>query len=70
MESGSDADSQINSVASLGRLYSDADSCDEEESDSSRKLKQKKIPAGDETDENKFFSGVITSQRSEVDLLP
>ncbi|XP_076245473.1 cytosolic carboxypeptidase 1 isoform X2 [Calliopsis andreniformis] len=67
-ESGSDIDSQANSVASLGRLYSDLDSGDEEESQNSR-TNDKTMQATDEVDESKFFAGVFTSQRSEEDLL-
>ncbi|XP_043591369.1 cytosolic carboxypeptidase 1-like isoform X1 [Bombus pyrosoma] len=66
-ESGSDIDSQACSVASLGRLYSDLDSGDEEESQNSR-TNVKNMNAADEVDESKFFAGVFTSQRSEEDL--
>ncbi|XP_043526563.1 cytosolic carboxypeptidase 1-like isoform X4 [Frieseomelitta varia] len=66
-ESGSDIDSQACSVASLGRLYSDLDSGDEEESQNSR-TNVKTMNAADEVDESKFFAGVFTSQRSEEDL--
>ncbi|CAK9831033.1 Cytosolic carboxypeptidase 1 [Anthophora retusa] len=66
-ESGSDIDSQACSVASLGRLYSDLDSGDEEESQNSR-TNAKSILTSDEVDESKFFAGVFTSQRSEEDL--
>lgn len=58
---------QANSVASIGRLYSDLDSGDEESHDS-RDTMDNEIHVGDEVDENKFFSGVFTSQRSEEDL--
>ncbi|XP_046434949.1 cytosolic carboxypeptidase 1-like isoform X4 [Neodiprion fabricii] len=68
-ESGSDADSQVNSVASLGRVYSDVDSCDDEESDNSPQTKQSTLRTGNDIDENKFFSGVVNFQRSEEDLL-
>ncbi|XP_071627062.1 cytosolic carboxypeptidase 1 isoform X2 [Temnothorax longispinosus] len=67
-ESGSDIDSQANSVASMGRLYSDLDSGDDEESHDSRDTMDNEIHVGDEVDENKFFAGVFTSQRSEEDL--
>ncbi|XP_076178312.1 cytosolic carboxypeptidase 1 isoform X2 [Ptiloglossa arizonensis] len=66
-ESGSDIDSQANSVASLGRLYSDLDSGDDEESQNSRS-NDMSMHAADEVDECKFFAGVFTSQRSEEDL--
>ncbi|XP_076636128.1 cytosolic carboxypeptidase 1 isoform X2 [Colletes latitarsis] len=66
-ESGSDIDSQANSVASLGRLYSDLDSGDDEESQNSRS-NDTIVHAVDEVDESKFFAGVFTSQRSEEDL--
>ncbi|XP_034173471.2 cytosolic carboxypeptidase 1 isoform X4 [Osmia lignaria lignaria] len=66
-ESGSDVDSQANSVASLGRLYSDLDSGDEEESQNSR-TDDKTVHSADEVDESKFFAGVFTSQRSVEDL--
>lgn len=67
VESGSDIDidSQACSVASLGRLYSDLDSGDEEESQNSKT----NVKTMDEVDESKFFAGVFTSQRSEVDLV-
>ncbi|XP_011693107.1 PREDICTED: cytosolic carboxypeptidase 1-like isoform X2 [Wasmannia auropunctata] len=68
VESGSDIDSQANSVASAGRLYSDLDSGDDEESHDSRDTMDNEIHVGDEVDENKFFAGVFTSQRSEEDL--
>ncbi|XP_072752591.1 cytosolic carboxypeptidase 1 isoform X2 [Anoplolepis gracilipes] len=68
-ESGSDIDSQANSVASIGRLYSDLDSGDDEESHDSRNMMDNVIHVGDEVDENKFFAGVFTSQRSEEDLV-
>ncbi|XP_018303936.1 cytosolic carboxypeptidase 1 isoform X2 [Mycetomoellerius zeteki] len=67
VESGSDIDSQANSVASVGRQYSDLDSGDDEESHDSRDTMDE-IHLGDEVDENKFFAGVFTSQRSEEDL--
>ncbi|XP_011867871.1 PREDICTED: cytosolic carboxypeptidase 1-like isoform X4 [Vollenhovia emeryi] len=67
-ESGSDVDSQANSVASIGRLYSDLDSGDDEESHDSRDTMDNEIHVGDEVDESKFFAGVFTSQRSEEDL--
>ncbi|XP_018377160.1 PREDICTED: cytosolic carboxypeptidase 1-like isoform X2 [Trachymyrmex cornetzi] len=67
-ESGSDIDSQANSVASIGRQYSDLDSGDDEESHDSRDTMDNEIHLGDEVDENKFFAGVFTSQRSEEDL--
>lgn len=54
-------------MASLGRLYSDLDSGDEEESQNSR-TNVKTMNAADEVDESKFFAGVFTSQRSEEDL--
>lgn len=54
-------------MASLGRLYSDLDSGDEEESQNSR-TNVKNMIAADEVDESKFFAGVFTSQRSEEDL--
>ncbi|XP_032686214.1 cytosolic carboxypeptidase 1-like isoform X3 [Odontomachus brunneus] len=72
-ESGSDIDSQANSVASVGRLYSDLDSGDdeeeEEESHDSRSAIDNGIYMSDEVDEGKFFAGVFTSQRSEEDLV-
>ncbi|XP_031364979.1 cytosolic carboxypeptidase 1-like isoform X4 [Apis dorsata] len=67
VESGSDIDSQPCSVASLGRMYSDLDSGDEEESQHSR-TNAKTMNATDEVDESKFFAGVFTSQRSEEEL--
>ncbi|KAL0114719.1 hypothetical protein PUN28_011790 [Cardiocondyla obscurior] len=67
-ESGSDIDSQANSVASIGRLYSDLDSGDDDESHDSRDTMDNEIHVGDEVDESKFFAGVFTSQRSEEDL--
>ncbi|XP_066585231.1 cytosolic carboxypeptidase 1-like isoform X3 [Prorops nasuta] len=64
VESGSDIDSQANSVTSLGRQYSDVDSADEEDGVS---------PAingkTEEVDENKFFAGIFTCRRSEEDLI-
>ncbi|XP_025153461.1 cytosolic carboxypeptidase 1 isoform X2 [Harpegnathos saltator] len=75
-ESGSDIDSQANSVVSAGRLYSDLDSGDdeeeeeeEEESHDSRNTIDNAIYMSDEVDEGKFFAGVFTSQRSEEDLV-
>ncbi|XP_029675008.1 cytosolic carboxypeptidase 1-like isoform X2 [Formica exsecta] len=68
-ESGSDIDSQANSVASNGRLYSDLDSGDDEESHDSRNMMDNAIHVGDEVDESKFFAGVFTTQRSEEDLV-
>ncbi|XP_012227413.1 cytosolic carboxypeptidase 1-like isoform X2 [Linepithema humile] len=68
-ESGSDIDSQVNSVASNGRLYSDLDSGDDEESHDSRNTTDNAIHVGDEVDEGKFFAGVFTSQRFEEDLI-
>ncbi|EFN61849.1 Cytosolic carboxypeptidase 1 [Camponotus floridanus] len=68
-ESGSDIDSQANSIASTGRLYSDLDSGDDEESHDSRNMMDNAIHLGDEVDESKFFAGVFTSQRSEEDLV-
>lgn len=53
---------------SLGRLYSDLDSGDEEESQNSR-TNEKTMPATDEVEESKFFAGVFTSQRSEEELV-
>lgn len=55
-------------MASIGRLYSDLDSGDDEESHDSRDTMDNEIHVGDEVDENKFFAGVFTSQRSEEDL--
>ncbi|XP_078049658.1 cytosolic carboxypeptidase 1 isoform X2 [Augochlora pura] len=66
-ESGSDIDSQANSVASLSRLYSDLDSGDDEESQNSRS-NESGIHAADEVDESKFFAGVFTAQRTEEEL--
>ncbi|XP_015435458.1 PREDICTED: cytosolic carboxypeptidase 1-like isoform X1 [Dufourea novaeangliae] len=66
-ESGSDIDSQANSVASMGRLYSDLDSGDEEENQNSRS-NDTTMHTADEVDESKFFAGVFTSQRTEEDL--
>ncbi|KAG7201176.1 hypothetical protein KM043_003967 [Ampulex compressa] len=68
-ESGSDIDSQANSVASLGRLYSDLDSGDEEESQNSRTRNDGAMRPSDEVDESKFFAGVFTSQRCVEDLV-
>ncbi|XP_014480717.1 PREDICTED: cytosolic carboxypeptidase 1-like isoform X2 [Dinoponera quadriceps] len=72
-ESGSDIDSQANSMASAGRLYSDLDSGDDEEeeegSHDSRNAIDNAIYMSDEVDEGKFFAGVFTSQRSEEDLV-
>lgn len=59
-ESGSDA-------PSIGRLESDGESCDDEESENSG---GKRIETGGEDiEEKKFFSGVVTSLRSEEELL-
>ncbi|XP_046827934.1 cytosolic carboxypeptidase 1-like isoform X2 [Vespa crabro] len=69
IESGSDLDSQANSVASLGRLYSDFDSGDDEDSHSSRRTSDKNLYPSEEIDESKFFAGVFTSQRNEEDLI-
>ncbi|KAF7391837.1 hypothetical protein HZH68_011380 [Vespula germanica] len=69
IESGSDLDSQANSVASLGRLYSDFDSGDDEDSHSSRRTSDKNLYPSEEIDESKFFAGVFTSQRTEEDLI-
>ncbi|XP_076221062.1 cytosolic carboxypeptidase 1 isoform X2 [Nomia melanderi] len=66
-ESGSDIDSQANSVASMGRLYSDLDSGDDEESQNSRS-NDTVMHTADEVDESKFFAGVFTSQRTEEEL--
>lgn len=55
------------SVGSLGKVYSDLDSGDEDESQNSR-TNVKSVHAADEADESKFFAGVFTSQRSEEDL--
>ncbi|XP_076379521.1 cytosolic carboxypeptidase 1 isoform X2 [Megalopta genalis] len=66
-ESGSDIDSQANSVASLSRLYSDLDSGDDEESQNSRS-NESGMHAADEVDESKFFAGVFTAQRTEEEL--
>lgn len=60
---------QANSIASTGRLYSDLDSGDDEESHDSRNMMDNAIHLGDEVDESKFFAGVFTSQRSEEDLV-
>lgn len=60
---------QANSIASTGRLYSDLDSGDDEESHDSRNMMDNAIHVGDEVDESKFFAGVFTSQRSEEDLV-
>jgi len=59
---------KANSVASIGRQYSDLDSGDDEESHDSRDTMDNEIHLGNEVDENKFFAGVFTSQRSEEDL--
>ncbi|XP_011632077.1 cytosolic carboxypeptidase 1-like isoform X2 [Pogonomyrmex barbatus] len=67
-ESGSDVDSQANSVASISRSYSDLDSGDDEESHDSRNIMDNEIHVGDEVDESKFFAGIFTSRRSEEDL--
>ncbi|XP_043505081.1 cytosolic carboxypeptidase 4-like isoform X1 [Polistes fuscatus] len=69
IESGSDLDSQANSVASLGRLYSDFDSGDDEDSHSSRRTSDKNLYPTEEIDESKFFAGVFTSQRTEENLI-
>ncbi|KAI4501431.1 hypothetical protein M0802_003308 [Mischocyttarus mexicanus] len=69
IESGSDLDSQANSVASLGRLYSDFDSGDDEDSHSSRRTSDKNLYRAEEIDESKFFAGVFTSQRTEDNLI-
>jgi len=55
-------------VASIGRLYSDFESGDDEKSHDSRDTMDNEIHVGDEVDENKFFAGVFISQRSEEDL--
>lgn len=60
---------QANSVASIGRLYSDLDSGDDEESHDSRNMVDNAIHVGDEVDESKFFAGVFTTQRTEEDLV-
>ncbi|XP_048513203.1 cytosolic carboxypeptidase 1-like isoform X2 [Athalia rosae] len=77
VESESDADSQMNSVASLGRLCSDIGSCDDdddddddESEDNSCKPRRKQINnRPDENEESKFFADVTSSQRSEEDLV-
>ncbi|KAK2583820.1 hypothetical protein KPH14_009718 [Odynerus spinipes] len=69
IESGSDLDSQPNSVASLGRVYSDLDSGDDDDSHNSRRASDKNLYTSDEIDENKFFAGVFTSQRTDEDLM-
>lgn len=56
-------------MASIGKLYSDLDSGDDEESHDSRNTMDNAIHVGDEVDENNFFAGVFTSQRSEEDLV-
>jgi len=56
-------------VASIGRLYSDFESGDDEKSHDSRDTMDNEIHVGDEVDENKFFAGVFISQRSEEDLV-
>lgn len=56
-------------MASNGRLYSDLDSGDDEESHDSRNMMDNAIHVGDEVDESKFFAGVFTTQRSEEDLV-
>lgn len=56
-------------MASNGRLYSDLDSGDDEESHDSRNMMDNTIHVGDEVDESKFFAGVFTTQRSEEDLV-
>ncbi|XP_019887676.2 cytosolic carboxypeptidase 4 isoform X5 [Ooceraea biroi] len=68
-ESGSDIDSQANSVASTDRLCSDLDSGDDEESQDSRNTTDNAIHVDDEVEEGRFFAGVFTSQRSEEDLV-
>lgn len=56
-------------MASNGRLYSDLDSGDDEESHDSRNTTDNAIHVGDEVDEGKFFAGVFTLQRFEEDLI-
>lgn len=51
----------------MGRLYSDLDSGDDEESQNSRS-NDTVMHAADEVDESKFFAGVFTSQRTEEEL--
>lgn len=60
---------QANSVASIGKLYSDLDSGDDEESHDSRNMIDNATHVSDEVDESKFFAGVFTTQRSEEDLV-
>lgn len=60
---------KANSVASLGKLYSDFDSGDDEDSHSSRRTSDKNLYPSEEIDESKFFAGVFTSQRTEEDLI-
>lgn len=59
VDSISDAESQV-----LGS-YSDVESAEDEDSNVFRNLRDSK---SDDIDENKFFAGFITSQRSEEDL--
>ncbi|XP_023289641.1 cytosolic carboxypeptidase 4 isoform X2 [Orussus abietinus] len=69
-DSCSDIDSQVNGVAGLDKYYSDADSdIDEDDDDSKNSRKPRETDLVDEIDENNFFSGVITSLRSEEDLM-
>ncbi|XP_033221250.1 cytosolic carboxypeptidase 4-like isoform X2 [Belonocnema kinseyi] len=65
VDSGSDAESQVNSVISAGGSYSDLESGEEADNVLGNMGKSN----GDVIDENKFFAGVITSQRSDDDLI-
>lgn len=56
---------QVNSVISAGGSYSDVESGEEEDN----VLANMGESNGDVIDENKFFAGVITSQRSDDDLI-
>ena len=58
---------QVNSVISAGGSFSDVESGDEE--DNHVLCNMGEGEGIDEVDENKFFAGVITSQRSEEDLV-
>ncbi|XP_063994671.1 cytosolic carboxypeptidase 1-like isoform X3 [Diachasmimorpha longicaudata] len=68
VDSCSDADSQVNSVHSLGGICSDLDSGDDDD-DCTSGNETKKFKEINEVDEGQFFAGVVTSQRTAEDLL-
>lgn len=58
-------------MASVGRLYSDLESGDDEDEsqDSKNTTDEHATHASDEVDDSKFFAGVFTAQRSEEELV-